>query len=243
MYNAYVLALIFSIKIASSRLVVDYAFLRTDRPVVGLMNVGLITTTAMDSILKKEMHQKIGIDNLELHTINLQAHPMKWLFELEEEVPPPEEHKDQIFPLNKDAANYLWEYETKIKIQNLNPTDHSIFKTLKEFKCGTDQAQELKKWLFNLGMPFHTKVFVSLQPHDGFILTWKMVIKYSSNLFLGYDLILWDKTLNWVLFYHHDDVLRFGKDRIYNADVEGEKLAKDALLIKAWKERNEANKK
>ena len=56
-----------------------------------------------------------------------------------------------------------------------------------------------------------------MQPNFGFLLTWKMVIKYSHNLFSGCDQSVWDKTLNWRLEYHHDGLFTYGKDYIFDA--------------------------
>ena len=69
----------------------------------------------------------------------------------------------------------------------------------------------------------------------GIILTWKMVLKFCSKIFFAHDLVLYDKTLNWGLYYHHDEKYHFGKNRIYNSSIESQKLLDDAKLINEWK--------
>lgn len=188
-----------------------------------------------------KLHQ-ISIEELELQTIELENHPMKWLFEIEEGIPTSKEHKDQIFALNIKAAKYLWDYEGKTRIGKFYPNIGEYFKDVIQYQDLERNEKELKKWLFNLGIPFKSKVFLSIQPDSGFILTWKMVIKYCSNLFLGYDLILFDKSVNWGLFYHHDEFYHFGRNRIYNSEIEGQKALRDSKLISEWKSKIELNK-
>ena len=55
------------------------------------------------------------------------------------------------------------------------------------------------------------------------MLTWKMVIKYWKGLFGAEDSILFDETLNWGLYYWHEDWLFFGMDKIYDKEYEYEK--------------------
>jgi hypothetical protein len=51
-----------------------------------------------------------------------------------------------------------------------------------------------------------------------------MIIKYWEGLFFSDDLIIFDETLNWGLFYFHEDRLYFGSDKIYDKEVEYEKI-------------------
>jgi hypothetical protein len=77
----------------------------------------------------------------------------------------------------------------------------------------------IRKYLFDLGIPFSQKVLIAQQPQTGFILTWKMAIKYSHNLFRQ-DQVVHDRTNNWMLEYHHDGVFTFGSDLIYDGEAE-----------------------
>jgi hypothetical protein len=108
----------------------------------------------------------------------------------------------------------------------------SHYKNTSEFYSGTSSDQEVKKWLYNLGIPFSQKVFWIDQPQTGFVLTWKMIIKYSEDLFFGSDAVIWDKTLNWCLNYHHDDMFHFGKDRLDNADLRSKEIQRNNELMK-----------
>ncbi|MEM6877329.1 MAG: hypothetical protein AAF544_02125, partial [Bacteroidota bacterium] len=67
-------------------------------------------------------------------------------------------------------------------------------------------------------------------------------IKKSENIFHANDQIVWDNTLNWALYYHHDGELLFGYNRIYSATVEGEKKENDDQLIVDFMKRLNAKK-
>jgi hypothetical protein len=50
-----------------------------------------------------------------------------------------------------------------------------------------------------------------------------MVVKYWEGLFFSDDIIIFDETLNWGLFYFHEDKLFFGNEKIYDKEFEYQK--------------------
>lgn len=140
----------------------------------------------------------------------------------------PEEHKDQIFFLNKEATTFLKNYlgsAKMIKWPAWEPFNERYFKTIQSFEVTENRENEIKKWLYNKPIPFDKFVFADNQIHSGqaVMLTWKMVIKYWEGLFGGDDSIIFDETLNWGLYYWHEDWLFFGMDKIYDKEYEYEK--------------------
>jgi hypothetical protein len=166
----------------------------------------------------------ITLDNIEKFIIPLQEHSMKYFFETDNKELPSPEHLDQIYPLTKEASVFLWDFESKIRIHSFYPEIKKYFRDVEQFSSGESTESEVKKWLYQRGLPFNNKVFISLQPDYGLALTWKMVIHYSSRLFFGHDLTVWDRTINWGLYFHHDDIFHFGKNRIYDGQEEQIKL-------------------
>jgi hypothetical protein len=166
----------------------------------------------------------ITLDNIEKFTMPLQDHPAKWMFETDKEGLPSAEHLDQIFPLTKDASQFLSSFQSKIRINSFHPTSKKYFRDVEEFSFGGDSEQRVKKWLYQRGIPFKDKVFVSLYSDTGLVMTWKMIIHYSADIFFGQDLTVWDKTLNWGLYFDHNDIFYFGKNRIYDGQDEQLKL-------------------
>ena len=174
---------------------------------------------------------EINLDNLEDFCVPLESHPLKWKFE-DEDGFITEEFKDQIIPLNQKAAKFLWDFESTQRQLGDIPKMQQHYKKISEYFSGSSSNQEVKKWLYNLGIPFDQKVFWIDQPEWGFILTWKMIIKYSEDLFFGSDTVLWDRSLNWCLNYHHDDTFYFGRDRIDNADIRSEEIHRNNEIMK-----------
>lgn len=161
------------------------------------------------------MTKKITLENIEQFSVPLDDHVVKWMFIDEQEESTPAGHKDQIFPLTEQAARYLWNFEMQLGID----CSEKYFKTITTFDSSSADKATVKKYLYNLGIPFSQKVFIAMQPDLGFVMTWKMVIKYAHHLFFASDQIVRDKTLNWVLQFHHDDVYTFGKDYIFDEQL------------------------
>jgi len=178
------------------------------------------------------MKPKMSLDNIEEFSIPLSEHPCKWLFEDEEEnLTLSPEFEDQIIALSPEAAKFVWNFEGSQRY--IGPTDNikKYFKQYERFPFGANEEKEVKKWLYQRGIPFDRKVFYISQPDTGFVLTWKMVIKFASALFFGSDEIVWDRTLNWVVAFHHDDVFYFGKDRTYNSNERAAEMEKTEMTL------------
>jgi hypothetical protein len=170
------------------------------------------------------------LENVEDFSVPIESHPMKWKFE-DEGGAISEEFKDQIIPLDPKAAKFLWKFESTQRHLGNIPKMESHYKNISEFYSGASSNQEVKKWLYNLGIPFNQKVFWIDQPQTGFVLTWKIIIKYSDDLFFGSDAVIWDKTLNWCLNYHHHDMFHFGKDRLDNAELRSKEIKQNNELM------------
>ncbi len=138
----------------------------------------------------------------------------------------PVRHQEQILFLTKEAGAFLYSFlnTAHLIIGDLwNPFATGNFKTVAEFSdfAGTNESKRsLKKWLFNRGLAFQTELYVLPNYNDyPFLTTWKMIIKYCDQLFFGDDVTIFDHSLNWCLFYYHEEKLFFGKDHIYNQPV------------------------
>lgn len=175
----------------------------------------------------------ISLENIEQYTIPFKNFISNWIFTDENDEPASIEHQDQISILTKEAANFLWNYEIKLAISS----SEKYFKNVSKFNSEFSNQKSIKKYLFNLGIPFNQKVYIAHQPDTAFILTWKMVIKYSHRLFFAHDQIVSDRTLNWMLEFHHDGEFTFGKDLIYDSQLET--LKNQQKLESALKEMRE----
>jgi len=172
----------------------------------------------------------ITLENVHTFSVPLSAHPLKWVFEDEHKTLSPE-FEDQIIPLTAEASKFLWEFENTQKYLGHISENKKYFKEQESFKLGKNENQKLKKWLYERGIPFDKKVFWIRQPDSGFVLTWKMLIKFSEKIFFCCDEIIWDKTLNCCLIYEHNDVFCFQKNRIYNAEKHSEEIKEIKKII------------
>lgn len=155
----------------------------------------------------------------------------------------PNEHKDQIHFLSEQGDKIIgklidnsrmlfgegWEEIDGIRV----PFNRDYFKTFEEFSISVD-AKSLKKWLFERGFPFSKYVF--LYGDDSAMLTWKMVIKYSEDMFFAHDFIILDSSLEWALIYIHGRIY-FAKDVIFDRDKHGEQVYKINQIIQEARKR------
>lgn len=160
------------------------------------------------------------LDDLAAHVVPLVGYPMAHVFLTEDGHLPSPEHLDQIRPLNRQAAKYLWNFEQQVGLTRFDPDSGKYFRSTEKLAYGAGEGQRVKKWLYERGIPFRANCFLSFDLDCAFVLSWKMVIHYAKDLFFAHDTVVWDSSLNWALYYHHDDVFHFAKDRMYDGEAE-----------------------
>jgi hypothetical protein len=145
------------------------------------------------------------------------------------ELPPT--HQDQIFFLDMQADEYISSFASNAKLMTgniWNPFEKKNFKSVDEFNAFIHIPlvnPALKKWLYRRGIPFKAEVFVlpnGLGP--SILTTWKMVVNYSAEIFCMTDVMVFDRTLNWCLFFFHEDEMWFGRDNVYDQTPEDQKM-------------------
>jgi hypothetical protein len=179
----------------------------------------------------------ITLENAHTFSVPFSKHPLAWKF-LEECGQLANEFQDQIIPLTPEAAKFLWDFmNTQRQLSSISSIG-KYYNEQSELSCGENENQKVKKWLYERGIPFDRRVFWITQPQWGFILTWKMVIKFSENLFFGDNEVIWDKTLNWVLMFDHNDIFYFGKNRNFNTEKHSEEITIITKLVNESKKNN-----
>jgi hypothetical protein len=162
----------------------------------------------------------VDFNNLKENTIEF---PNEWTFlwSPEEASQISDEHKDQIFFLNTKASIFIDEYFNSSKISKswAEPINDLYFGKIEKYRV-TENIENLKKWLFNRKIPFDQFVFLNRDRSNNIVmLTWKMVVKYCEGIFFSEDLYIFDKSLNWSLFYYHEDEITFGSNKIYDKEI------------------------
>ncbi len=154
------------------------------------------------------------LENIEQHTILFEQFKLKWRFTEEKYNVLPPHHLEQIQPLDKLASRLISEVTDKmfsLRYQ-LNP---DYFKFLEGYHLPeTMEGEQLvKKWLYQRGLPFDHEVYVSWDSNTAAITTWKMIVKYWTDFDYGDDLVVVDKSLNWILVFFHYDYIQFGTNK------------------------------
>ncbi len=104
-----------------------------------------------------------------------------------------------------------------------DPFARGNFAQVEEYKDlyqSEESQQDLKKWLYRRAIPFRNWVFVLTGGGEALMMTWKMVLKYSHLIFPFDDTMVFDRTLNWCLFYYHEDLMFFGRNNVYDTSAD-----------------------
>lgn len=145
-----------------------------------------------------------------------------------------EAHKDQIHFLNDEASEFIRNYIHNSKMITgpvWDPFNKKYFKKIESFEVSRNDGKALKKWLFSKSIPFDKDVYMDFdESGQSVVMTWKMVIKYWEGLFFANDFVIFDESLNWGLFYFHEDKLFFATDKIYDKELEYEKTLEASEL-------------
>lgn len=145
------------------------------------------------------------------------------------------EHKDQIHFLNDYGTRLINQFLDSSKMTKGLPFEpfKDYFKTIDEFRVTENCENEIKKWLHNKGIPFSKHVFInSDRSGQSVMLTWKMVIKYWEGIFFADDLVIFDSSLEWGLFYYHEGELYYGTEVVFDRNAEEQKTIELNEIIK-----------
>ncbi len=140
---------------------------------------------------------------------------LKWRFTDEKYDKLPDPHLDQLKPLDKEASTFLWDYVEKVGLHIDVPFKKDFFRTIDKARISDDNEKEIKKWLYQRGLPFDKPVLLSWQPTIAMIVPWKLLIKYFDSFYYGTsdDLTVFDPSLNWALLFYHEDEICFGTNK------------------------------
>jgi len=126
----------------------------------------------------------------------------------------PQEHLDQLQPLDKEASKFLFDYISNAHLHDDIPFRKDFFRTIDKMRIQTGNESEVKKWLYHRGLPFDKKVFL-LWNEEAMMLPWKLLIKYFDSFYYSGsdDLSVFDQGLSWALMFFHEDEVYFGTNK------------------------------
>lgn len=158
----------------------------------------------------------VCFDNLHLHIIPMDNFVLKWRFTDEAYDRLPDDHLDQLKPLNTEAAAFLWDYISGNRLHEDIPFRNGYFKVIDKAKVLQNNQADIRKWLYQRGFPFDKPVYLSWQPKVAMIVPWKLFIKYFDSFYYSDDLTIIDQSLNWALLFYHEDEIYFGTNEPYS---------------------------
>ena len=158
---------------------------------------------------------KVNFENIHEHTIPLEDFRLKWRFTDDKYDTLPDQHLELLRPLDKAAAKFLSDYIDTTGLHDDIPFKKDFFRTVDKAKVSADNQKEIKKWLYQRGLPFDKLVFLSWSQEDAIILPCKIFIKYFDSFYYGGsdDLTITDQTLTWALLFFHEDEIYFGTNK------------------------------
>jgi hypothetical protein len=119
----------------------------------------------------------------------------------------PAHWQEQIVFYNQAGSDFLydyWEHSNLVTGPLYQPFLNSPFPY--QSACSILENGQHKKWLYERGIAFgHWVWALSNFSATACCLTWKMVLKLQDALFVGDDVVLFDESLQWCLFYYHED--------------------------------------
>jgi hypothetical protein len=177
------------------------------------------------------MKNTISLENIDNFVISFdQVHTNRFIFE-DKNGNIPLEVQDQVLPLNDEVVIFLRKFEETQKILSHYPSK-KYFKTIEEFRFSVLNEEKIKEWLYKRGISFDHQV-IWRDGTTAFLMSWKMIIRFSDDILVGKDGLIWDKTLNWTLGFEHNGILFWGKDRIYNNEIQFKEIEVINKLIQS----------
>jgi hypothetical protein len=121
-------------------------------------------------------------------------------------------HLAQIQPVDEASAGRLMDLTAPWYREQ--PFTEGFFADVASIPLDNQDAEAVRgvrKWLYQRGVPFKQRVFLSWSRGEAAVTNWKMVVKYWDELWYpgSDDLAVFDESLSWALFLWHESVAFF----------------------------------
>lgn len=158
---------------------------------------------------------KIDFENISHHVTQLDDFQLKWRFTDKQYNKLPDNHLKLLWPLDKEAASFLSSYIAETALHDDSPFKNGFFRIIDKAQILANNQRQVKKWLYQRGLPFDKLVFLSWSQENAMIVPWKVFIKYFDSFYYGSsdDLTVIDQTLTWALLFYHEDEIYFGTNK------------------------------
>jgi hypothetical protein len=163
----------------------------------------------------------VRVDTLQFATIPMDQFPLKWRFTDPRYDVLPTIHLAQVKPLAPADAKRLWDLILQAEIHRALPFTQGHFLSVVSTHIGDSHRNQVedrrvRKWLYQRGVPFRQRVWLSYQRDRAIETTWKMLVKYWTAFYypISDDLTVIDGSLNWALLFFHEHEVFFGSNMV-----------------------------
>jgi hypothetical protein len=152
----------------------------------------------------------------EVTPIPMEQFALKWRFTDPHYRALPAVHLEQVKPLSLESSRRLW--DLMLPLHGDLPFTPGMFRSVESVSLdNSDPAatRDVRKWLFDRGVPFKLPVYLSYRPECAIATTWKMVVKYWDDFWYpgSDDLTVVDESFAWALLFWHESEAFFGDKR------------------------------
>lgn len=137
---------------------------------------------------------------------------MNWRFIDEKYDKLPDLHLEQLKPLNRNASEFIWNFIQNSQLHDDIPFKKGFFRNVDKAQIDEENQKDVRKWLYERGLPFAKEVILSWGPAEVMIVPWKLLVKYFDSFYypISDDLTVIDESLNWALLFYHEHEIYFG---------------------------------
>lgn len=99
---------------------------------------------------------------------------LKWRFKDKNPDELSDRHFNLLKPLDKEASNFLWHFINGTNLHEQIPFEHNFFRVIDKVNVLNENNSEIKKWLYQRGLPFKKSVYLSWEPDVAMTVPWKI---------------------------------------------------------------------
>lgn len=142
--------------------------------------------------------------------MHLKDFPLAWRWTDEKYALLPDDVLSRISPQTSEQADRL--FKESLRFCGTDGLDERWFSLTQIGTKGVEPAR-VSEWLMACHNNTDTTVFLSWQPNTAVSTTWGIFAQYWSEFCYpaSDDLNVWSEAHSWVLLYHHEELLQFGR--------------------------------
>ena len=142
----------------------------------------------------------------------LRDFPLAWRWTDEKYALLPQDVLERIEPHARDVAEKL--FQASLAFHDSEGLNERMFSCDRIETVGVGR-ERVTDWLLARHEDMETRVFLSWQPDAAVSTTWGIFARYWEEFCYpaSDDLDVWSAAESWVLLYHHEEFMQFGKRR------------------------------